>query len=61
MADKGLFAPREAPIRQPTSDAQVNGRIINPPRYAQLGGLTAAGKVGPTATQYKISKPGDTK
>ena len=61
MADKGLFAPRQAPVRSPTSDAQTNGRIINQPRYAQFGGLTSAGKVGKTAPEYKLSKPGDTK
>jgi len=61
MADKGLFAPREAPIRSATTNAQTNGRTINPPRYAQFGGLSSASKVGATATEYKISKPGDTK
>jgi hypothetical protein len=40
-----LFRPdAEAALRDPRSNSQVNGNIVNPPRYAQLGGLTDSSK-----------------
>lgn len=55
-----LFKPRgAAAIRQPTTDKQQNGVVYNPPRYAHLGGLTGAGKVGKTG--MSVSKPADGK
>lgn len=45
MANGRLFRPAaESSLRNPTTNAQMNGNILNPPRYAELGGLTSAGK-----------------
>ena len=55
-----LFKPRgSAAIRQPTTDKQQNGVVYNPPRFAHLGGLSGAGKVGKTG--MAVSKPADGK
>ena len=55
-----LFKPSEAGKRDPTSNAQVNGRVINPPRYAPLGGLSSAGKAF-SKNGFNIVKPGGAK
>jgi hypothetical protein len=56
-----LFKPRGASaIRQPTTDKQQNGSIINPPRFAHLGGLSGATKAG-AKNQLNIKPPGDGK
>lgn len=55
-----LFKPRAAgSIRQPTSDNQKHGSVMNPPRYARMGGLSTAGKVGKTG--MAVQKPADGK
>ena len=73
MADtKRLFRPdAESSIRDPRSNAQVNGNIVNPPRYAEIGGASNGGKmwfrntmrvVPPGSTQRKVpasNKRGD--
>ena len=56
-----LFKPRGASApRNPTTDKQANGQIINTPRFAHMGGLS-----GPTATKgtnnMTIKPPGDGK
>lgn len=58
MADQP-FKPRRAPMRTPTSNEKVNGRIHNPPRYPEIGGFTGPGKAFKN-NQYKIRKPSDT-
>lgn len=56
-----LFKPRGAgSIRKPTSDEQRNGPIVNPPRYAKLGGLKSAASF-PVNNSMSIKKPGDGK
>lgn len=47
-------------MRDPTSNAQQNGRVVNPPRYPQLGGFTGSGK-GFKKNDKNIRRPGDTK
>lgn len=48
--------------RGETENARHNGRVVNPPRFAQLGGLSSAKKKGAmSANDLKIRKPGDTK
>jgi hypothetical protein len=73
MADTNrLFRPdAEGALRDPRSNSQVNGNMVNPPRYAQLGGLTDASKafgrnemrvVAPGSTQRRVpayNKRGD--
>lgn len=55
-----LFRPRAAgSIRQPTSDNQKHGSVMNPPRYARMGGLSSANKVGKAG--MAVQKPADGK
>lgn len=64
MSAPRFLAPSSAGLRQPGDAAQINGQIINPPRYAELGGLTGPSKVGPNVSKggigtnhLNISKP----
>jgi hypothetical protein len=41
MAAKG-WAPGQHPIRKPTDTKQVVGKIINPPRTLEMGGVGEA-------------------
>ncbi len=53
--------PSSKGIREPLSNAKMNGRVMNPPRMAQLGGLTSAKRKGAMeVNSLKIKKPGDT-
>lgn len=36
--------PPSSGIRKPTDNSKTNGQHINPPRYAQMGGLGSASK-----------------
>jgi hypothetical protein len=48
-----LFKPRgAAAIRNPLTDNQQNGQIVNTPRFAHLGGLDSGKK---TAGQNKMT------
>ena len=40
----GISAPGSYPVRKPTDRAQNHGRVINPPRYMQVGGLSGPDK-----------------
>lgn len=52
-----LYKPRGAQqIRRPTDNNQKNGRIVNTPRYATMGGLSSAGKIGSKNTM-NVEKP----
>ena len=54
-----LFKPRGAQsTRRPTTDTQMHGQVYNPPRYAHLGGLASASKIG-GKTGLEVKKPGD--
>lgn len=56
-----LFKPRGAgQPRRPTDPAQNNGPIVNPPRYAKLGGLSGASKAGEKNSMI-VRRPGDGK
>jgi hypothetical protein len=56
-----VFKPRGASKpRNPTTDQQQNGVITNPPRFAHMGGLAGASKIG-GKNQYGIKPPGDGK
>jgi hypothetical protein len=73
MADTNrLFRPdAEKSLRDPRDNNQMNGNIMNPPRYAQVGGLSGPGKsiarnimrvVPPGGTQRRVpaeNKRGD--
>lgn len=59
MSGDRLFDPSESlSIRDPLSNAQKKGNIYNPPRYAQLGGLSSAGARGIMKNDFNIVKPG---
>ena len=54
--------PRSTGIRDPQSNAQMNGRMFNPPRMAQLGGLKSPKRKGAMQkNSLAIRRPGDTK
>lgn len=60
-----FLAPSDSGLRKPTDENQINGQVVNPPRYAEMGGLTGPGKVKTTVNNSKfdignpfnISKP----
>ena len=54
-----LFYPTVTTVRGPQA-GQQEGNIINPPRYAQLGGLSSPNKPGlrDTVKWFGIVKPG---
>jgi hypothetical protein len=56
-----LFKPRGASSpRNPTSNEQKNGQIMNTPRFSQFGGLNSPTKGG-YKNSMNLSRPGDTK
>jgi len=56
-----LFKPRGASQpRRPTTDQQMNGQIVNTPRFSRLGGLDGASKAG-SKNKMSIKPPGDGK
>lgn len=60
MAEGRLYKPSSRGMRDPTSNAKMNGQIDNPPRYAEMGGFTGKGK-GFKKNDKSIRKPGDTR
>jgi len=54
-----LFKPSTRGKRDPVSNDKNNGRIVNPPRFAEIGGLKSARK-GMAKNAMSIKKPGDT-
>lgn len=59
MAGIGLNKPSSRGMRNPTSNEKQNGRITNPPRFAEMGGFTSTRK-GFKKNNMAIKKPGDT-
>jgi hypothetical protein len=49
--------PSTTGLRKPTDPGKNNGQMINPPRYAEHGGLTGPTKVA-QENPLHISKPG---
>lgn len=57
-----FMKPSSSGKRDPLSNAQMNGRVMNVPRMAQLGGLSSVRKRGAmTKNSLSLRKPGDTK
>lgn len=54
-----LFRPSEKGRRDPVSNEQQNGRITNPPRYPEIGGMSSSGK-SVKKNNMSIRRPGDT-
>lgn len=44
-------------LRKPTDAQKENGQIINPPRFAEMGGLDASKRVA-QKNALRIQKPG---
>jgi hypothetical protein len=59
MSGDALFRPKEIAPRSPVTDERHNGRIVNPPRWAHLGGLKSAGKAV-TKNEINVRMPGST-
>lgn len=58
-SDTGIgVKPSGRGIRDPLTNAQNNGRVINPPRYPKLGGFTSGAK-GFFKNLLHIVKPGN--
>lgn len=51
--------PSTRGMRQPLENGSVGDMISNPPRFAQIGGLTGSSKIGKKNTMA-IRKPGQT-
>lgn len=51
-----FLEPSPAGLRKPTDAQKENGQIINPPRYAEFGGLDAASRTA-EKNILTISKP----
>lgn len=54
-----LFSPRNRGVRDPLTNEQNNGRIVNPPRYSVLGGFSSRVK-GFFKNAFGIKTPKDT-
>jgi hypothetical protein len=53
-----LFKPSESGIRDPLSNARENGRVVNPPRYSQVGKLDGPSK-GVKKNSMTVTGPGN--
>jgi hypothetical protein len=61
MSAKRLFKPSDAlDVPSPTKTGQEEGNIINPPNYAQFGGLDSPNPRGLKRNDKTISMPGST-
>lgn len=52
-----FLEPSSAGLRRPTDNSKTNGTALNPPRFAEHGGLTSPSKIS-QENPLKISKPG---
>jgi predicted methyltransferase len=58
MPGTRLFNPADSlSIRDPVSNEQMNGNVMNPPRFAELGGLSGRTKAF-FKNAMRIVKPG---
>lgn len=51
-----FLEPSNAGLRQPTDPQKENGQIINPPRYAEYGGLDSGKRIA-QKNPLTITKP----
>jgi hypothetical protein len=59
MAEVKKFAPKSYPVREPLMTGRRNGRVINPPRLPEIGGMTLH-NADQREPELKIRKPGGT-
>lgn len=52
----GVTQPGDFPIRHPSDQGLVNGRIVNSPHYAEMGGLDGPSK-WPKGNEMRVEKP----
>lgn len=52
----GIVAPDRFPIRDPKDPNQVQGRVVNPVRFQEIGGLTGSSKWA-GGNQMSVEKP----
>jgi hypothetical protein len=65
MTQRFLAPTGEGFLRKPTDRGQINGPIVNPPRYAEFGGLSGPDKtttgvnrsIEDIGNPFSISKP----
>ena len=55
-----LFAPKSYAIRTPDMTGRRNGATINPPRMAEIGGMTRK-NADQREPELSLKKPGGTK
>ena len=61
MSDGNLFRPKAYPARKPTETSKQHGRILNPPRMSEIGGMdNIHEKYGKRSNNLTIKKPGGT-
>lgn len=57
----GVFAPKSFSIRDPLDKKRQHGRIVNPPRLNEMGGLDQLKEpYGPYKNDMTLQKPGGT-
>lgn len=54
-----FLAPSDAFLRKPTDVGQINGPVVNPPRFCEYGGLSGPNKVKTTvnSSMFDIGNP----
>ena len=60
MSRTTYLKPTTRGMRSPQDNGSASDMIVNPPRYAELGGLTSARKMGPKGNTMKVRPPGQT-
>jgi hypothetical protein len=56
-----MFRPDDGlDVRNPTSNEKENGSIVNPPRFAEFGGLSSGNARGINKNNKTIQLPGST-
>ena len=60
MANRPLAPSEGLSIRQPTDNSKEKGNIRNPPRFAELGGMSSASVRGMKRNEFSVRPPGST-
>ncbi len=58
--NKPLAPSDSLSIREPTDNSKEKGNIRNPPRFAELGGLSSAKVRGLARNEFSVRPPGST-
>ncbi len=59
MAKTSYLKPTTKGMRGPLDNGSASDMFVNPPRYAEIGGLKSASKIGPR-NKMAVKKPGQT-